>query len=153
MIDKTEAQPEALRLAAWLKEGAWHQMRLGDVEAAGRELRRQYTEIQQLKAREHELEQMHDHSNLVVDAAKEHIASLEAQLSARQAAPGGREPIETVKYWRDAYANPQGDKHFMGHGMVVKIMDDHLAMLSAPPNPTPATQAGAVDGRENHWHC
>ena len=31
---------EALRLAAWLNEGAWHAMRLGDVEAAGRELRR-----------------------------------------------------------------------------------------------------------------
>ena len=61
MTDKTEAQPEALRLAAWLKEGAWHQMRLGDVEAAGRELRRQHSEIQQLKT----------------------------QLSARQAAPTG----------------------------------------------------------------
>lgn len=32
--------PEALRLAAWLTEGAWHKMTLGDVEAAGRELRR-----------------------------------------------------------------------------------------------------------------
>lgn len=38
-IDKA-AQPEALRLAAWLNEGCWHQIRLGDVEAAGRELRR-----------------------------------------------------------------------------------------------------------------
>ncbi len=46
----SEAQPEALRLAAWLNEGAWHQMRLGDVLAAGRELRRQHAEIQQLKA-------------------------------------------------------------------------------------------------------
>lgn len=36
----TTKQPEALRLAAWLNEGAWHQMTLGDVEAAGRELRR-----------------------------------------------------------------------------------------------------------------
>ena len=31
---------DALRLAAWLNGGAWHAMRLGDVEAAGRELRR-----------------------------------------------------------------------------------------------------------------
>lgn len=36
----TDKQPEALRLAAWLNEGAWHQVTLGDVEAAGRELRR-----------------------------------------------------------------------------------------------------------------
>lgn len=34
------AQPEALRLAAWLNEGAWHSMTLGDILAAGRELRR-----------------------------------------------------------------------------------------------------------------
>ena len=48
MTDRT--QPEALRLAAWLNEGAWHQMRLGDVEAAGRELRRQHTRIAELEA-------------------------------------------------------------------------------------------------------
>ncbi len=39
-----EKQPEALRLAAWLNEGAWHQMTLGDAEAAGRELRRLHAE-------------------------------------------------------------------------------------------------------------
>jgi hypothetical protein len=76
MTDKTEAQPEALRLAAWLKEGAWHQMRLGDVEAAGRELRRQHAEMQQLKA----------------------------QLSARQAAPDGWRlvPVEPTQAMCDA---------------------------------------------------
>lgn len=40
------------------------------------------------------------------------------------------EPIETVRYWRDAYANPNGDDHFIGHGMVVKIFDDYLALLA-----------------------
>lgn len=45
------------------------------------------------------------------------------------------EPIETVRYWRDAYANPRGDAHFMGHGMVVKILDDYLARLAAAPWP------------------
>lgn len=43
-------QPEALRLAAWLNEGAWHQMKLGDVEAAGRELRRQHADIERKDA-------------------------------------------------------------------------------------------------------
>lgn len=47
MINK---QPEALRLAAWLKEGAWHQMRLGDVEAAGRELVRQHAALERKDA-------------------------------------------------------------------------------------------------------
>lgn len=46
----TDKQPEALRLAAWLKEGAWHQMRLGDVEAAGRELIRQNAAIERKDA-------------------------------------------------------------------------------------------------------
>ncbi|WP_312834324.1 hypothetical protein [Comamonas sp.] len=59
MTEKTEAQPEALRLAAWLNEGAWHQMRLGDVLAAGRELRRLHAEIQQLKAEKAEMARLH----------------------------------------------------------------------------------------------
>lgn len=42
-------QPEALRLAAWLNEGAWLQMRLGDVEAAGRELKRLHAENERLR--------------------------------------------------------------------------------------------------------
>lgn len=45
----TAPQPEALRLAAWLNEGAWHQMRLGDVEAAGRELKRLHAENERLR--------------------------------------------------------------------------------------------------------
>ncbi|UBB15482.1 hypothetical protein [Comamonas odontotermitis] len=89
MTDKTEAQPEALRLADLYTAENWP----GDLSlnkwalSAATELRRQHAEIQQLKARVHELGQMHDHSNLVVDAAKERIATLEAQLSARQAVP------------------------------------------------------------------
>ena len=47
MTDKK--QPEALRLAAWLQEGAWHKMKLGDVEAAGRELRRLHAENETLR--------------------------------------------------------------------------------------------------------
>ena len=36
------AVPKAIRLAAWLTEGAFYKMTLGDVESAGRELRRLY---------------------------------------------------------------------------------------------------------------
>ena len=43
-------QPEALRLAAWLNEGAWHNITLGDVNAAGRELRHQHARIAELEA-------------------------------------------------------------------------------------------------------
>lgn len=52
-----------------------------------------------------------------------------------------QEQIEHVKYWRDAYANPKGDEHFMGHGMVVKIIDDYLALLTAAPLPPEAAPA------------
>ena len=45
-----QTQPEALRLAAWLNEGAWHNITLGDVNAAGRELRRQHARIAELEA-------------------------------------------------------------------------------------------------------
>lgn len=55
------------------------------------------------------------------------------------------EPIDTVKYWRDAYANPQGDEHFMGHGMVVKIFDDYLGMLAAAPQPPEAVQSNSAE--------
>lgn len=72
MTDK--ATSEALRLAAWLNEGTWHQMRLGDVEAAGRELRRQHARI----------------------------AELEAQLKAVGAAPAGPWSLgEMTGNWRD----------------------------------------------------
>ena len=46
----SEKQPEALRLAAWLNEAAWHQMKLGDVEAAGRELRTQHADLERKDA-------------------------------------------------------------------------------------------------------
>lgn len=49
-VEAAVQQPEALRLAAWLNEGAWHQMKLGDVEAAGRELRRLHNETVALRA-------------------------------------------------------------------------------------------------------
>ena len=45
-----QPQPEALRLAAWLNEGAWHNITLGDVNAAGRELRRLHARITELDA-------------------------------------------------------------------------------------------------------
>lgn len=56
-----------------------------------------------------------------------------------------KEPIETVKYWRDAYANPKGDEHFMGHGMVVKIIDDYIALLTSAPQPPDAAKDKTVD--------
>lgn len=41
------------------------------------------------------------------------------------------QPIETIKYWADAYANPEGDEHFMGHGMVVTLLREYAALRTA----------------------
>jgi cell division protein FtsB len=49
---------EANRLAAWLTEGAWHQMTLGDVIAAGRELRRLQAENEAAQSAVKTLEQL-----------------------------------------------------------------------------------------------
>ena len=83
-----------------------------------------------------------DHS----DGAAAYLALVDEYEQAARRAPaapvpqGVVEPIDTVKYWRDAYANPQGDEHFMGHGMVVKIFDDYLGMLAAAPQPPEAEE-------------
>lgn len=49
-MSQNNEQAEAYRLAAWLTEGAFYKMKLGDVESAGRELRRQHEEIKTLRA-------------------------------------------------------------------------------------------------------
>jgi hypothetical protein len=67
---------EALRLAAWMNEGAWHSMRLGDVEAAGRELRR-------LAGVEAELQQAREERTawrVTAENAEEELAALRASL-------------------------------------------------------------------------
>lgn len=58
-----------------------------------------------------------------------------------QQIPDGLSPIETIEYWRDAYAKPNGDQHFMGHGMVAKLLKEYAqlrAMLEAAPPPVEA---------------
>ncbi|MDX4955918.1 hypothetical protein [Delftia acidovorans] len=72
-------QPEALRLAAWLNEGAWHQMRLGDVEAAGRELKRLHAENERLRG-----------DFALRGAQIERMAALIDELEARKPLPPAR---------------------------------------------------------------
>ncbi len=112
MTDKTEAQPEALRLAEWLEALA----KGNDVgqpkllaKTAARELRRLHAEIQQFKADAQALAELLSDSLApeskdwqaggildrvqflltMREASQQYCAELEAQLSARQAAPDG----------------------------------------------------------------
>jgi len=39
-----------------------------------------------------------------------------------------RQPIESIRYWLDAYRDPASGPHFMGHGRVVQMLAEYLAM-------------------------
>ncbi len=41
------------------------------------------------------------------------------------------QPLQTIRYWLDAYSNPRGEEHFMGHGMMVKLVGEYLALREA----------------------
>ncbi|MCD2164333.1 hypothetical protein [Comamonas koreensis] len=111
MTDKTEAQPEALRLAGYLERVHVPQHpESNGIQKAAAELRRQHTEIQQLKAEAQALAELLSDSlapeskdwqaGSILDrvqflltmreASQQYCAELEAQLSARQAAPDGQ---------------------------------------------------------------
>ena len=49
--------------------------------------------------------------------------------------PDGLTPLEAIQYWADAYANPKGDAHFIGHGVAERLLREYAdlrAMLAAP---------------------
>ena len=104
MTDKTEAQPEALRVAAWLINAPFKTTH-GDMLVGGRELRRLYAETEAKAAR---------------------IAELEAQLSARQAAP-------VLVVTEDMHVAAVKVLHRASgvHGLPQRMLD---AMLSAAPS-------------------
>lgn len=65
--------------------------------------------------------------------------------SAAQAEGAAQQPIETIRYWLNAYSDPASGDHFMGHGMVVVMLREYLAMrlaalTAAPEKLAPAPQ-------------
>lgn len=38
---------------------------------------------------------------------------------------------QVVKYWMDAYSNPESGKEFQGHAMVVKLLGDYLQLMTS----------------------
>ncbi|TDS82577.1 hypothetical protein [Comamonas sp. JUb58] len=126
--DKTEAQPEALRVAAWLINAPFKTTH-GDMLVGGRELRRLHAETEAQAARIAELEAEKDfykrrcdalqaaqstmrdpertvvcdilaNGHLLQDGTGKLDATRYAQLSARQAAPDGRRlvPVDPVAW-------------------------------------------------------
>ena len=41
------------------------------------------------------------------------------------------QPLETIKYWADAYASKESCDHFQGHGMVVTMLREYYALRAA----------------------
>ena len=94
MTTKTEAQPEALRLAEWIDSDfdPSEMLEIG-YDASAKELRRQHAEIEQLKAerdlRAVERDGANERVRLMLNAKNQWMdraKAAEAQLSARQAA-------------------------------------------------------------------
>lgn len=59
------------------------------------------------------------------------------------AVPQGLQPIETIKYWADAYSDRASGPHFQGHGMVVQLLREYAQLreaLTATPSPAPAQE-------------
>lgn len=112
MTDKTEAQPEALRLAEFFESLTKSSHRWGDGvpvhEKAATVLRAQATEIEQLKA----------------------------QLSARQAAPDGRlrTALERIIGWNRDHANELCGNPDRAEGWAC-VREARAALSAAPPPP------------------
>lgn len=60
-------------------------------------------------------------------------------------AAGELTPIETIRYWADAYADPDSGDHFLGHGMIVHLLREYLAvrLAQAPEQAQEAAPASA----------
>ena len=69
--------------------------------------------------------------------------AIEARVTGAQPAPSVPDcltPLESIQYWADAYANPKGDAHFIGHGVVARLLREYAdlrAMLAAAPEAKP----------------
>ncbi|UXC19116.1 hypothetical protein [Comamonas squillarum] len=120
MTDKTEAQPEALRVAAWLINAPFKTTH-GDMLVGGRELRRLHAETEAQAAR---------------------IAELEAHLSARQAAPDGWRLVPVASTAAMEWAFRSAEVRYSNGAGRMLPMDPHSAfkaqyrdMLSAAPPP------------------
>jgi hypothetical protein len=48
-----------------------------------------------------------------------------------QPAQAERQPIDSIRYWLNAYSDRASGPHFMGHGIVVKMLGEYLAMREA----------------------
>lgn len=110
----TQAQhPEALRLSAWLQDGTFHRMTLGDAILAGRELRAQHARIAELEAqlvteaartaaeklRADQMSQQHDMQAALNREAREQLAALKAAPAAQAVEPAaGAAQSGTVTY-------------------------------------------------------
>ena len=167
MTTKTEAQPEALRLAEWIDSDfdPSEMLEIG-YDASAKELRRQHAEIEQLKAerdlRAVERDGANERVRLMLNAKNQWMdraKAAEAQLSARQAAPDGWRlvPVEATRsMMAAAVISKEGNAVYKNlearylEQMEREHGDAYAAMLSAAP---PPPEREPLKAQEVHGLC
>jgi hypothetical protein len=48
------------------------------------------------------------------------------------------QPVETIEYWINAYSDPASGPHFQGHGKIVEMLREYLALRIRSLEATPA---------------
>lgn len=137
-----ENEPQSIPIALWRTET----VRLVVRAAVAHD--RSGPPAEQLRAAQHRVEQLEAQlltlrrrqmaASLELLALSQDLALSEPDQSAVEAAvadsgsaaayppPGGPlNPIETIRYWADAYANPASGDHFQGHGKVVELLREY----------------------------
>lgn len=79
----------------------------------------------------------------VTSAASEQ-AMPDEQHTQRERATRDEQHIRHVRYWVNAYSNPASGEHFRGHGVMVGLLREYLALLEA--GAAPAATAPCITG-------
>lgn len=108
-------QPEALRLSAWLQDGTFHHMTLGDAILAGRELRSQHARLAELEAENAALKAAPECLTCNDNGAVGNILTAEPCLDCTpKAAPAAQAVDEVPESVLDAVAEALGDAYDCG---------------------------------------
>lgn len=128
-------QPEALRLAAWLNEGAWHNITLGDVNAAGRELRKLHAETERLTAALKKANEQAEHFEREWYLRGDELEQLQAEL-VREAQRTANEKLRadqmTEQHRMQAAMNPEARAELAQLRESKPLSDEQIRKAVAP---------------------
>jgi hypothetical protein len=59
--------------------------------------------------------------------------------------------IESIKYWANAYSNPESGPHFHGHGMVSRLLTEYANLVEALAQPEQEPVAYYLPHKGFYW--